>query len=74
MWLRLWKSIQRHSELSFFLTNKTSITCKDEVGWMKPVLRFSSMNSLRASCSDAKREYIGLAGGWVPSSRLILKS
>ena len=25
---------------------------------MKPVLRFSSMNSFRASCSDAEREYI----------------
>jgi len=24
---------------------------------MKPILRFSSMNSLRASCSDAEREY-----------------
>jgi len=24
---------------------------------MKPVLRFSSMNSFRASCSDANREY-----------------
>ena len=38
---------------------------------MKPMLRFSSMNFLRASCLDAEREYIGPTGGWVPSSRFI---
>ena len=59
MRLRLWKSTQRRSEPSFFLTNKTSALCRDEVGRMKPVFRFSSINSFRASCSDAKREYIG---------------
>ena len=40
---------------------------------MKPVLRFFSMNFFRASCSDAKREYIGPTRGWAPSSRLILR-
>jgi len=43
--------------------NKTSIPCGDEVGWIKPILRFSSMNSFRASCSDAEREYIRPTGG-----------
>ena len=63
MWLRLQKSTQRHSEPSFFLTNKTSTPYRDEVGRMKPILRFSSMNSFRAFCSDAEREYIGPTGG-----------
>ena len=53
----------RHSESSFFLTNKTGTPCREEVGWMKPILRFSLMNSLRVSCSDAKREYVGLTRG-----------
>jgi len=43
--------------------NKTSTLCGDEVGQMKLILRFSSMDSLRASCSDAKREYIRPTGG-----------
>jgi len=58
MWLSLQKLTQRCSEPSFFLTNKTGALCGDEVGQMKPVLRFSSMNFFRASCSDAEREYI----------------
>ena len=53
---------QRHSEPSFFLTNKTGALYGDEVGQMKPILRFFSMNFFRASCSDAKREYIGPTG------------
>jgi len=44
--------------------NKTGALCGDEVDWMKPILRFFSMNSFRASCLDAKREYIGPTGGW----------
>ena len=63
MQLRLQKSTQRCSELSFFLTNKAGILCGDEISQMKLVLRFSSMNSFRASCSDADREYIGPTGG-----------
>ena len=74
MWLSPWKSTQRCSEPSFFLTNKTGAPCRDEVGQIKPVLRFSSMNSFRASCSDAEREYIGPTGGWASSSKLILRS
>jgi len=58
MWLRLQNSMQRYSEPSFFLINKTSTPYKEKVGWMKPVLRFFSINSLKASCSDAEREYI----------------
>jgi len=38
--------------------NKTGTSCGEEVGQMKPVLRFFSMNSLRASCLDAERKYI----------------
>jgi len=38
--------------------NKTGALCGDEIGWMKPVLRFSSMNFFKASYSDAEREYI----------------
>ena len=36
--------------------NKTDIPCGDEVGQIKPILRFSSRNFFRASYSDAKRE------------------
>ena len=63
MQLRLWKSTQRYSEPSFFLTDKTSAPCRDKIGQMKLILRFSSMNSLRVFCSDAKREYIGPTRG-----------
>jgi len=63
MQLRPQKSTQKYSKPSFFLTNKTGIPYRDEVGWIKPVLRFSLINSLRASCSDAEREYIGPTGG-----------
>jgi len=42
--------------------NKTSAPCRDKVGHIKPVLRFSSINSFRASCSDAEREYIEPTG------------
>ena len=63
MQLRLWKLTQRCSEPFFFLTNKTSAPCGDEVGWIESVLSFFSMNSLRASCSDAESEYIGPTGG-----------
>ena len=45
-----------------FLMNRTSIPCEEEVGWMKPMLRFSSMNSLNAPCSDAERKYIEPTG------------
>ena len=50
--------MQRHSEPSLFLMNKISTPYRDEVAQMKPILRFSSMNSLRVSCSDTEREYI----------------
>jgi len=63
MQLRPQKLIQRCSKPSFFLTNKTDIPCGDEVGQMKPMLRFSSINFFRASYSDAEREYIGPTGG-----------
>jgi len=55
--------MQRHSEPSFFLTNKTSASYREKIGQMKSMLRFFSMNSLRASCLDAKREYIRLTKG-----------
>ena len=42
----------------FFLINKTGIPCREKVGWMNSMLKFSSMNSSRVSCSDAEREYI----------------
>ena len=58
MQLRLQKLSQRDSEPSFFLMNKTGTLCKEEVGQIKSVLRFSSMNFLRASCLDTEREYI----------------
>ena len=38
--------------------NKTSILYKDEVGWIKLILRIFSMNFMRISYSDTKREYI----------------
>ena len=45
--------------------NRTSTPYRDEIGWMKPMLRFSLINSFRVSYSDTKREYIDieLAGG-----------
>ena len=63
MQLKLQKLTQRCSELSLFLTNKTNAPYRDKIGQMKPILRFSSMNSLKASYSDAKREYMKLTGG-----------
>jgi len=65
MQLRPQKSTQRYSKLSFFLMNmnKTSVLYREEVGQIKSILRFFSMNSLRASCSDAEREYIGPTRG-----------
>ena len=42
--------------------NKTGVLCGDEVGWIKSVLRFFLMNSLRASCLDAERKYIEPTG------------
>ena len=52
-----------YSEPSFFLMNRTSIPYREEVGWIKPVLRFFSMNFLRVFCLDTEREYIGPTGG-----------
>ena len=49
--------------MNFFLTNKTGAPYGEKFSWMKPMLKFSSINSLRVSCSDAKREYIRLTGG-----------
>jgi len=43
--------------------NKIDAPYRDEVGLIKPVLRFSLMNSFRASYLDAEREYIGLTEG-----------
>ena len=59
MQLRSWKLTQRYSKPSLFLTNKTGALCRNKVGQMKPILRFSLMNFLRASCLDTEREYIG---------------
>ena len=56
--LRPWKLIQRYSELSFFLTNKTNIPYGEKVSQIKLILRFSLMNSFRVSCLDTEREYI----------------
>ena len=63
MQLRPQKLTQRYSESSFFLTNKTGALCREEVGQIKTMLRFSSINFLRASCSDAEREYMGPTRG-----------
>ncbi len=60
MWLRLWKLTQRHGKLYFFLTNKTGTSCGDEVGQIKLILRFFSMNFLKAFYLDTERKYIGL--------------
>ena len=46
MWLRPQNLTQRHSKSSFFLTNKTGTLYGDEVGWIKPILRFFLMNFL----------------------------
>jgi len=43
--------------------NGTSTLYKDEIGWMKSILRFSSINSFKASCLDAEREYMGPTRG-----------
>ena len=36
-----------------------SLLASEQEALKKSILRFSSMNSLRTSCSDTKREYIG---------------
>ena len=41
-----------------FLTNKTGVSYRDKVSQMKSILRFFLKTSLRASYSDAKKEYI----------------
>ena len=38
--------------------NKTGALCGDEVGQIKLILRFSSMNSLKVSCLDTERKYM----------------
>ena len=43
--------------------NKTGAPYEDEVGQIKPVLRFFSMNFLKASYLDTEREYIEPTGG-----------
>jgi len=63
MQLRPQKSTQRCNEPSFLLMNKTSVSSGDKIGQIKLILRFSSMNSFRASCSDAEREYMGPTRG-----------
>ena len=45
-----------HSDLFFFLAKKTRVLCREKVGQMKLILRFSLMNSFRASCLDTERE------------------
>jgi len=55
--------MQRHSKLSFFLTNKTNVPCREKIGQIKSVLRFSLMNFFRAFYSDTEKEYIGPTGG-----------
>src|SRR5258705_7730438 len=59
---------------SFFLTNNTREPHGDLLGQMKPFQTFSSRNSLSAVNSRGESEYIGLWNGFVPSSRLILRS
>ena len=63
MQLRPHKLTYRYSEPSFFLTNKTSTLCGEEIGQMKPMLRFSLMNFFGASCLDTEGEYIGPTKG-----------
>jgi len=52
-----------HYEPFFFLTNKTGTPYGDKIGWIKPMLRFFSINFFRASYLDVEREYIKLTGG-----------
>src|SRR5258707_6078271 len=59
---------------SFFLTNNTGEPHGDLLGGMKPFWTFSSRNSLSAVNSGGESEEIGPWNGFVPSSRLILRS
>src|SRR5258708_25405062 len=59
---------------SFFLMNNTGEPHSDLLGWMKPFQTFSSRNSLSAVNSRGESEYISPWNGFVPSSRLILRS
>ena len=56
MQLKLQKLIQRYNDLSFFLTKRIETLCREKVGQMKSVLRFFSMNSFLASCSNTERK------------------
>jgi len=43
--------------------NRTDISYGNNIGQIKLMLRFSLLNFFRASCLDAKREYIRLTKG-----------
>ena len=45
-----------NTDLSFFLKNKIRALCKKDVGQMKSILKFSSINFFRISCLDIKIE------------------
>ena len=50
------KSTQSWRELSFFFMNRTGALWDDDVKQMNPLVRFSSMNSFNASCSNLDNE------------------
>jgi len=50
------KSTQSQREPSFFFTNRTGALWDDNVEQMNLLVRFSSMNSFNASCSNLDNE------------------
>jgi len=54
--LSLWKSTQSWRDPSFFFTNRTGASCRDDIEWMNPLVRFSSMNSFSVFCSNLDKE------------------
>jgi hypothetical protein len=56
MLLSPWKSTQSLRELSFFFTKSTGAPWVDELGWMKPIQRFSLMKLWSALSLGGERE------------------
>ena len=54
--LSLQKSTQSQRDPSFFFMNRTGTLCRDDIEWINPLVRFSSMNSFSASCLNLDKE------------------
>ena len=72
--LSLQKFTQSRRDPSFFFMNRTGTPCGDNIEWMNPLVRFSSMNSFSASCSNLNKEQMVPTEGQESFSRSIRRS